>query len=116
MCIRFVTMLKSEIISFSSSSFVFLVFTILEPVVSVSLSSAVRAPGNKSAVTLKVKVEPKPTFDSKTISPFSRLQIFLHIESPRPTPLGFRWELNLRVQKSEKILPNSFSGIPVPVS
>ena len=116
MCIRFATMLKSEIISFSTSSLLELLYGCEYSELSFFFSIPVRVPGYKSAVTLKVNVEPTPTFVSKTISPSSRLQIFLQIERPRPTPLGFRWALNLSVQNSENMRETSYSGMPVPVS
>ena len=71
---------------------------------------------NRSALMLKVNVVPKPILDSTEISPCRLLHIFLQMERPRPTPLGFKCALNLRVQKSEKIFGNSVSGIPVPES
>lgn len=70
----------------------------------------------RSALTLNVNLVPTPILDTRVISPLRLLHIFLQIERPKPTPLGFKLALNLRVQKSVNIFGISDSGIPVPVS
>ena len=66
--------------------------------------------------TWNVKQAPCPGLESTVISPERRLVIFLQIDSPKPTPLGLRWALLCKVQKSLKSLLCSSLGIPTPVS
>jgi len=50
------------------------------------------------------------------MSPFNKLQIFLQIDKPRPTPFGLRDALDLSVVNSLKSFFASTSEMPQPVS